>query len=363
MSGAGTSFVPNGKPLPGFTVQRTPGCVCGGNCPRCTTAQTKLEVNEPGDLYEREADYVAEQAARMPEAGVLLQVDEGEEEDLLQMKPLIRRRVGGDVGGSEAPPIVHEVLRSPGRPLNLSTRQFMESRFGHDLDRVRIHDDSKAAKSAQAVSAVAYAFGHDIVFSSGLYAPGTRSGRRLLAHELIHVIQQASAMSSPPISRSIDSGLSSSSGGGGGRPEEVPDCVAVMGGRQVEHWLAGGILGQYHTYINFKLDEDHYWLIEAGPLPDDPNKVGAWAKQREWENRGNRVMSRYESREDCIRAKECLLNAQATYHSKRLPYDAVVGSNSNSFTEHMTYKCPVLGIFHRWSDHQWDYWRRHSRPL
>ncbi len=89
-----------------------------------------------------------------------------------------------------APPIVHEVLRSPGQPLDTETRTFMEPRFGHDFSQVRAHTDAKAAASAQAVNAQAYTFGHDIVFDAGQYAPETQTGRHLLAHELAHVVQQ-----------------------------------------------------------------------------------------------------------------------------------------------------------------------------
>ena len=91
---------------------------------------------------------------------------------------------------SKAPPIVHEVLRAPGRPLDAETRSFMERRFGHDFSQVRIHDESRAAASARSVGALAYTVGHDVVFGAGQYAPDTGEGRRILAHELAHVVQQ-----------------------------------------------------------------------------------------------------------------------------------------------------------------------------
>ena len=89
-----------------------------------------------------------------------------------------------------APPIVHEVLRSAGQPLDHATRTFFEPRLGHDLSGVRTHTDSRAAQSAEAVDALAYTSGRDIVFSHGQYSPGTTTGQRLLAHELAHVAQQ-----------------------------------------------------------------------------------------------------------------------------------------------------------------------------
>ena len=88
------------------------------------------------------------------------------------------------------PPIVHDVLSSPGQPLDRDTRAFMESRFGHDFSGVRVHADARAAQSARAVSALAYTVGRDVVFGSGQYRPGTMMGKRLLAHELTHVVQQ-----------------------------------------------------------------------------------------------------------------------------------------------------------------------------
>ena len=66
----------------------------------------------------------------------------------------------------------------------------MEPRFGHDFSQVRVHADTKAAESAQSVNALAYTFGHDMVFGRGQYEPGTSEGRKLLGHELAHVVQQ-----------------------------------------------------------------------------------------------------------------------------------------------------------------------------
>jgi hypothetical protein len=86
--------------------------------------------------------------------------------------------------------IVHDVLRSSGRPLDTVTRTFMEGGFGHDFSRVRVHTDGKAAESARAVGAAAYTIGRDVVFGTEQYQPETRVGRRLLAHELTHVAQQ-----------------------------------------------------------------------------------------------------------------------------------------------------------------------------
>lgn len=91
-----------------------------------------------------------------------------------------------------APPIVHTVLSSPGKPLDSKVRSSMEPRFGHDFSRVRVHTDARATESADLLNARAYTVGADIVFSQGEYLPATGRGRALLAHELAHVVQQRS---------------------------------------------------------------------------------------------------------------------------------------------------------------------------
>ena len=102
------------------------------------------------------------------------------------------RTVGGPDGG-QAPPIVHDVVSRAGAPIASHVRAVAEQRFRHDFARVRIHSDAEAGRSAEAIGASAYTVGPDIVFGSGRYSPETRAGRRLLWHELTHVVQQASA--------------------------------------------------------------------------------------------------------------------------------------------------------------------------
>jgi hypothetical protein len=91
------------------------------------------------------------------------------------------------------PPIVHEVLRSPGKPLDEATRSCMGSGFGHDFSHVRLHTDKQAAESARSVDALAYTVGRDVIFGEGQYQPHTTAGGRLLAHELTHTVQQEKA--------------------------------------------------------------------------------------------------------------------------------------------------------------------------
>ncbi|HEV2777784.1 MAG TPA: DUF4157 domain-containing protein [Actinophytocola sp.] len=104
----------------------------------------------------------------------------------------VRRSATGPAPAT-APPLVHDVLRSPGSPLDAGTRAHLEPLFGHDFSRVRVHSDARAAASARAVHARAYTVGESIVLADGAPTPGSAAGRRLLAHELAHVVQQSAA--------------------------------------------------------------------------------------------------------------------------------------------------------------------------
>jgi len=101
--------------------------------------------------------------------------------------PPMRTRTRND---STVPTIVDEVVRSPGKPLDSQTRAFMEPRAGHNFSKVRVHTDERAAESAEAVNALAYTVGNDVVFGRGQYSPKTPQGQYLIAHELAHVVQQ-----------------------------------------------------------------------------------------------------------------------------------------------------------------------------
>jgi len=206
--------------------------------------QAKLTINKPGDIYEQEADRVAEQVMRMEEPRVQRQVEPEEEEEeeektlqakpltgqitplvhvqrqeepeeeeetlqtkplAVQIAPLIQRQIEPEVEeepiqaketSGQTPhvsPIVQNQihsLRGHGQRLSPSLRNFFEPRFGHDFSHVRVHTDENAANSAHAINAQAYTVGRNMVFGVGQYAPNTAAGRRLLGHELVHVIQQ-----------------------------------------------------------------------------------------------------------------------------------------------------------------------------
>ena len=113
-----------------------------------------------------------------------------------EKKKKIQRRALGDTT-PEIPKSVESILGSPGRPLDAGTRASMESRFGRSFADVRVHTDSHAAASARAIDAAAYTSGTHVVFGAGRFEPQTLAGRRLLAHELAHVVQQRSGTALP----------------------------------------------------------------------------------------------------------------------------------------------------------------------
>jgi hypothetical protein len=146
--------------------------------------QAKLIVGEVNDRLEHEADRVADQLMRMPAASA------GTRAAPLQVSCRLQNTAGSQIGAGEAPNGVYEALRMPGQPLDPESRAYFEPRFGADFSRVRIHTDRGAEESAGAVQARAYTVGQHIVFGSGQYTPRSVHGRRLLAHELTHTLQQ-----------------------------------------------------------------------------------------------------------------------------------------------------------------------------
>lgn len=170
--------------------------------------QPRLEVSQPHDEYEQEADRVADEVMRMPEPAAAVppsgsppriqrlcaaceedvQRNAASEED---EEPLMPAREGAvpDARAGEIEPYVDN-LDGRGEPLAPSARAFMEPRFGADFGTVRVHADAEADRSARSVDALAFTVGRDIVFRAGRYDPDTEPGRRLLAHELTHVVQQ-----------------------------------------------------------------------------------------------------------------------------------------------------------------------------
>ena len=170
----------------------------------------------------------------------------GECEECKEKEMTLLRHSDDSSGPVNAPPIVHEVLRTPGRPLDTEARDFFEPRFGHDFSGVRVHTDAKAAESARAVNALAYAVGHNVVFDAGRYSPSTKGGAWLLAHELAHTIQQQAGRDKPLAPFAMDAENSSS--------ERAADSAAdaVLAGRAVPllHGSAGVLQRQRITSVD-----------------------------------------------------------------------------------------------------------------
>jgi hypothetical protein len=155
--------------------------------------QAKLKIGEPNDMYEQEADRVAEKVMRMPEPGIqmkptwlLAKSPSCGEEKVLQAKGIEQGTATLTSSAEES----LSSLKDSGKPLSAPERDFFEQRFGTDLGGVRIHASAEAGKLSHALAAVAFTLGPNIYFASGSYNPATSGGRRLLAHELTHVVQQ-----------------------------------------------------------------------------------------------------------------------------------------------------------------------------
>jgi len=215
-------------------IQLKPICPCDGGCPRCAPLiQPKLTIGAPNDKYEQEADRVADEVLRMPEPEVQTKPtlplsqgpscgDEDMEGELIQTRPiaeevtpLVQRQVE-----EEEEPIeeleegegsimtkalsnktqqhsdnLHNRLNRSGGgyPLPETDRDFMERSFGIDFRDVRVHTDSNAVQLSRELNAEAFTHGRDIYLGTRRYNPGTPSGKRLMAHELTHVVQQRGA--------------------------------------------------------------------------------------------------------------------------------------------------------------------------
>lgn len=154
-----------------------------------------IPIGIANDGLEREAERIAARAD-MP-AGSFASAN-------AQAPVRVQRADASGACGGPAPPEVGSVLASTGRALDAATRMGFETRFGHDFSRVRIHDDAQAAGSAQHIGARAYAFGHHIVFAARRYEPQTASGRELIAHELVHVLQQTRDGAARRVQRDVD---------------------------------------------------------------------------------------------------------------------------------------------------------------
>lgn len=195
-----TAVTPDGGALPtstlppGATVLRKASCSCGGRCPACQTQSSDLKVSQPNDPAEIEADRIADNVMRMPDGGSGAVAHEGRES-----KTFHRRAKPG----SNSVPPSSGIFGSSGHPLDAETREFFEPRFGRDLGDVRIHTGNESNNTAQNISAHAYTLGDSIGFAAGSYDLVSHEGRRLIAHELAHVVQQQNGTAPGIVHRSF----------------------------------------------------------------------------------------------------------------------------------------------------------------
>jgi hypothetical protein len=137
------------------------------------------------------------------------------------------------------PTVIQEPLRAPGEPLDVSTRYLMESRFGCDFGRVRIHTYPEAAESARMANARAFASGSDVFFGTGEYRPETSKGRLLIAHELAHVLQDSQHPPQPLLIHKSERGQSAASPGFGEEAATEPAAVGISGEDSMAEVVSG----------------------------------------------------------------------------------------------------------------------------
>jgi hypothetical protein len=184
--------------------------------------QAKLKVSQPDDAYEQEADRVAERVMNLlllPSEPVNATVksigadtdnnkkvnrkcigcemkneeEEEEEEEMMNVSRKASNAKNNLNVPDSALQTINDVVQSGGSSLDASTEAFMESRFGHDFSNIRIHTDEMAARSSNSLNALAYTVGNHIAFGAGRYSPNRLEGRKLIAHELTHVLQQGTS--------------------------------------------------------------------------------------------------------------------------------------------------------------------------
>ena len=199
----------SGSSHAGLLLQRK--CACGSpasaltsECAPCQSKgrlQAKLVVGASNDPLEHEADRLAEQVLQMPQPKPADVPGASKGGGLRVSRYFSAASVQGT---PEVPPAVRDVMRSPGQALDPTTRSFMEARFAHDFGAIRVHTDGAAATSSQELGARAYTVGRHIAFGAGQFVLGTTLGRRLLAHELAHTIQQGeSGANAPAVQRAM----------------------------------------------------------------------------------------------------------------------------------------------------------------
>lgn len=197
---------------PFFTLQQQAGNQAVQHLLRRGLIQAKLSVSSPSDPEEQQADLVADRVMRAhPGSRVTAQSSCAEGGDSREVPiPTSPRIQRAESDAAETDGLVGSTSRAAlgstlgsGQPLDAATRAFFEPRFGYDFSGVRLHTDATASGSAQAIQALAYTAGRDIVLDTSRYQANSDMGRRVLAHELTHVVQQHSG-ASPRVRRIVE---------------------------------------------------------------------------------------------------------------------------------------------------------------
>jgi len=265
----------------GLPLQRK--CACGsptasltGECAECTSTkrlQTKLTIGASNDPLEAEADRVADQVLARPIHS-----------EVSSTPPRIQRYSSQSVGEQDAAPAsVERVLTNSGSPLEPALRHDMEQRFGHDFSRVRVHSGTAAEQSAWDLNANAYTVGEHIVFGVGRFAPSVHEGRRLVAHELTHVMQQGNGSPQPEnrVDREVDDDKEEDERKRhalAGQPADASGQATTMASKDV----GTATINSPTADVDELSPEQSKSVADTGPAPVDPSKKNvAPATQRQ----------------------------------------------------------------------------------
>src|SRR6266545_990960 len=236
---------------------------------RSATIQPKLTIGQPGDVFEQEADEVADRIMRSVSPAVIQRKyaassDGAPCEQCRNEEKLQAKEASG--GAADASPAVERSLtslRGGGEPLPTPVRTFFEPRLAADLSKVRVHTNSQAEQSTRAIGAKAFTSGQDVVFGRGQYAPETGEGQRLLAHELTHVVQQTgpgdSAVPPTNVRRQVDPNASGTT-----TPIATPSSEPVQAGPPSFDPLAVDVAGMRNDTLTSELMRVDDWFAAHG---------------------------------------------------------------------------------------------------
>jgi len=299
----------------------------GGECVECSKEkrfglQAKLMINKPGDIYEREADRIADQVMAAPK-----------HTEVSGAPPRIQRfsrQSNGQMDAASAS--VDRVLASSGRLLEPALQQDMERRFGHDFSRVRVHSDAAAAQSAKEVNANAYTVGHDMVFGVGQFMPRLHGGQRLLAHELTHVIQQNTSTKS--VQRQMITPLAA---GGGYRGLMERDRGATMATGPIIYMCSKALdtspLGRHAL---FRIGDSGTGNPTISLQPIDTLLADCWqgVPSRDYPSDVN-------ANAECEATGISLPCLEREFGAYPIGHYCTLGPNSNTFVGHLAKRCGI----------------------